>query len=143
MLQYAWGQGMDVPRVRTERKRLTSAATSGVMVLEEVQPDSGAIRSSIQSIRTDVVEARYLLVGCADGGVPLYDVDSPTQPLAAIGRASEHHTMGVCVADWYCVDNGIFNVGSYGVFTLLLVLFVIVDLFAQKMEVLVFGIPMR
>ncbi len=51
------------------RKRYTADLLgTGEMVLERVQPNSDVIRSSIQSIRWDRNESRFMLVGCSDGG---------------------------------------------------------------------------
>jgi WD40 repeat protein len=62
-------------------------------------------------------ENRYVLVGCGDGQLLLYDhvgLEDHPKPLVRVERnAALHHDRGICLADWYCNDNGIFNVGSF------------------------------
>jgi hypothetical protein len=105
-----------------DRKRLTTATCTAEMVLDECQPNCAAIDSPVQSLRLERNDWRYLLCGCSQGTLPIYDMhsDGGHVPVAVVKRGrnadSGRHTKGICVADWYFVDNGIFNVGSFGEF---------------------------
>ena len=64
---------------------------------------------------------RYVLLGCGAGEIFIYDVhglgyEQGKLPVAAAtrdGGAGLHHSKGVCLADWYYNDNGVFHVGSF------------------------------
>lgn len=104
--------------ILSERKQFVTSMCTVDMELCEEQPNSESIASPLQSLRIERNEWRFLLCGCAKGTVPIYDMEGENGH-KAVGVAlrgavgSGRHTKGVCMADWYCVDNGIFNVGSF------------------------------
>ncbi len=101
------------------RKEFVTRLCERDLILSANQPDC-TVLGAIQSLRVERVEDRYILVGCADGQVAMYDQDGfvtqeGRKALAIISRGDgvSLHSKGVCVADWYTNDTGMFNVGSF------------------------------
>jgi WD40 repeat protein len=101
------------------RKDLVTRLCERDLVLASDQPDC-TVLGAIQSLRVEKTEDRYILLGCADGQVAIYDQGSfvsaeGKRPLALVARGNgvAMHSKGVCVADWYVNDTGMFNVGSF------------------------------
>ena len=101
------------------RKDFVTRLCEQDLVLCENQPDC-TVLGAIQSLRVERIEDRYILVGCADGQLAIYDQDAfvtehGKKPLAVVARGDgvSMHSKGVSVADWFCSDTGMFNVGSF------------------------------
>jgi WD40 repeat protein len=118
MLPFVWTR--ELGGTSGYRKALVTERCRRDLVLAEAQPNCDEL-GSIQSLRVERNEDRFLLLGCADGALSVYDQEAidaggaeGAKALVTVrGDARKHHAKGVCVAEWFCNDNGMFNVGSY------------------------------
>lgn len=104
---------------REWRSRVVASQRQELVLLESGQPDTQAVQSTVQSLRCERYQDRYTLLGCGDGSIFVYDMEGvqdgkQAAPVAHASRnAATHHGKGVCVADWYANDFGVFSVGSF------------------------------
>lgn len=99
------------------RKRVATRLRSEPLVLDPtLQMSSPQVTTAVQSVRIEHQEERYLLVGCGNGTLCIFDT-LLSECVCSVSRdvegGTQHHTKGVCVADWYAVDNGLFVVGAF------------------------------
>ncbi len=117
---FSFSEGRELGGRSGFRKRLMTERCARDLVLTETQPDCGAL-GSIQSLRVERNENRFLLIGGGSGEIAVFDqegIDGGGEGAKALvvvprGDGKTRHSKGVCVADWYCNDSGVFNVGSY------------------------------